>query len=170
MPEIGYFLNEFIRNSLLWLTWETDLTVDWSFSMLNSCPLHWSLRSAITRSLASKFAEAVSQDKFLAARSACAASKSLLIVSIWFWYDTIWLLRSVCDLVRSGKKYCLVIKFVEEWVGNTDKRPDVWSRPLCIYTQIFSPKKTCFSPIKNTFQNFFDFCLPLFYATFQYRP
>ena len=37
-------------------------------------------------------------------------------------------------------------------------------------TQIFSPKKTGFSPIKNTFQNFFDFCLPLFYATFQWGP
>ena len=104
LPEIGNFSHEVIKNSSLWLTWETDLTVDWSFSMLNSWPLHWSLRSAITRSLASKFAEAVSQDKFLAERSAWAASKSLLIVSIWFWYDTIWLVRSVCDLVRSEKK------------------------------------------------------------------
>ena len=25
----------------------------------------------------------------------------------------------------------------------TDERADVWSRPSCIYTQIFSPKKTC---------------------------
>ena len=31
-------------------------------------------------------------------------------------------------------------------------------------------KKTGFSPIKNTFQIFFDFCLPLFYTTFQCRP
>ena len=31
-------------------------------------------------------------------------------------------------------------------------------------------KKTSFSPIKNTFQIFFDFCLPLFYATFQCGP
>ena len=51
----------------------------------------------------------------------------------------------------------------------TDKRTDVWSRPSCIYTQIFSPKKTGFSSIRN-FQNFFDFCLPLFYATFQCGP
>ena len=35
------------------------------------------------------------------------------------------------------------------------------------YTQIFSPKKTGFSPVKNTSQRFFDICLPLFYATFQ---
>ena len=28
----------------------------------------------------------------------------------------------------------------------TDKRTDVWSRPSCIYTQIFSPKKTVFPP------------------------
>ena len=31
-------------------------------------------------------------------------------------------------------------------------------------------KKTGFSPIKNTFQKFFDFCLPLCYATFQCGP
>ena len=37
-------------------------------------------------------------------------------------------------------------------------------------TQIFSPDKNWFSPMKNTFQNFFDFCLPLFYATFQCGP
>ena len=48
----------------------------------------------------------------------------------------------------------------------TDKRTDVWSRPLCIYTQILSPKKTGFSPIENIFELFFDFCLLLFYATF----
>ena len=54
-------------------------------------------------------------------------------------------------------------------VSPTDKRKDVWSRPSCIYTQIFSPKKTGSSTIKNTFQKFFDFCLPLFCATFQCR-
>jgi hypothetical protein len=41
---------------------------------------------------------------------------------------------------------------------------------LYFYIEIFSPKKTWFSPIKNTFQNFFDICLPLFYATFQCGP
>ena len=39
-----------------------------------------------------------------------------------------------------------------------------------IYIQIFSPKNNWFSPIKNTFQNVFDFCLPLFYATLQCGP
>ena len=38
------------------------------------------------------------------------------------------------------------------------------------YIEIFSPKKTGFSPVKNTSQYFFDFCLPLFYATFQCGP
>ena len=33
-----------------------------------------------------------------------------------------------------------------------------------LITQIFSPKKTGFSLVKNTSQFFFDFCLPLFYA------
>ena len=51
--------------------------------------------------------------------------------------------------------------------GPTDKRPDVWSRPSCSHTQIFSPKKTAFSLINNTFQKIFDSYLPLFYATFQ---
>ena len=32
--------------------------------------------------------------------------------------------------------------------------------------QIFSPKKTGFSLVKNTSQFFFDYCLPLFYANF----
>ena len=52
----------------------------------------------------------------------------------------------------------------------TDKRTDVWSRPSCIYAQILALKKTGFSPVKNTSQNYFDFCLPLFYATFQCGP
>ena len=38
------------------------------------------------------------------------------------------------------------------------------------HTQIFSPKKNWFSHMKNTFQIFFDFCLHLFYATFQCGP
>ena len=42
-------------------------------------------------------------------------------------------------------------------VSPTDKRKDVWSRPSCIYAQIFSPKKTGFPPIKNTFQNLLTF-------------
>ena len=29
--------------------------------------------------------------------------------------------------------------------STTDKRTDVWSRPSCIYTQMFSPKKMFFS-------------------------
>ena len=33
----------------------------------------------------------------------------------------------------------------------TDKRTDVWSQPICIYTQNFSPKKLVFLPIKDTF-------------------
>ena len=32
----------------------------------------------------------------------------------------------------------------------TDKRTDVWSRPSCIYTQIFSPKKTVFSTFSGS--------------------
>ena len=38
---------------------------------------------------------------------------------------------------------------------STDNRTDVWSRPSCIYTQIFSPKKNWFFPHKKYFPNFF---------------
>ena len=44
----------------------------------------------------------------------------------------------------------------------TEKKTDFWSQPSVIYTQIFSPK--------NTFQTFFDFCSPLFYALFSADP
>ena len=37
----------------------------------------------------------------------------------------------------------------------TDKRTDVWSRPSCIYTQMFSPKKNWFFPHKKYFSIFF---------------
>ena len=55
-------------------------------------------------------------------------------------------------------------------IWHTDKRTDVWSQPSFIYTQIFNPKKTGFSPHKYISHNFFDFCLPLSYATFQCGP
>ena len=42
---------------------------------------------------------------------------------------------------------------------------------LHVFTLKFLALKTTgFSPIKNTFQNFFDLGLPLFYATFQCGP
>ena len=44
-----------------------------------------------------------------------------------------------------------VLKLVAE---STDKRTDVWSRPSCIYTQIFSPKKNWFFPHKIYFPKF----------------
>ena len=50
----------------------------------------------------------------------------------------------------------------EKWNGG-----DGHSRSqLSTYIEIFSPKKTGFSPVKNTSQIFFDFFLPLFYGTF----
>ena len=81
----------------------------------------------------------------------------------------------------SCSQYFLVSKppqFVRTWLEEphqyiyfiggariTDKRTDVWSRPLCTYSGIFSPKKTGFSEKKNSSQIFFF--LPFFYATFQ---
>ena len=52
----------------------------------------------------------------------------------------------------------------------TDNRTDVWSRPSCIYTQIFSPKKTgLFTFSGSNFYFLFNFvknvsCMQLFSA------
>jgi hypothetical protein len=48
-----------------------------------------------------------------------------------------------------------LLSFSNTGVLITDKRPDVWSRPSCIYTQIFSPKKNWFFPHKKYFPNCF---------------
>ena len=50
-----------------------------------------------------------------------------------------------------------------------DKRTNVWSRPSCIYTQIFRPKKTGFSIIINTFQKTFDFFFTFILCNFSVR-
>ena len=42
--------------------------------------------------------------------------------------------------------------------------------PHVFTLKVLALKKTGFYPIKNTFQTFFDFCLLLFYATFQCGP
>ena len=41
---------------------------------------------------------------------------------------------------------------------------------LHVFTLKFLALKKLVFPPKNTFQKVFDFCLPLFYATFQFRP
>ena len=51
-------------------------------------------------------------------------------------------------------------------IRTTDKRTDVWSQPSCIYTQIFSAKKTGFSHIKNTI--FFTFVYLYFMQLFSF--
>ena len=43
-------------------------------------------------------------------------------------------------------------------------------RVLVLTLKFLALKKTGFAPVKNTSQIFFDFCLPLFYATFQCGP
>ena len=44
--------------------------------------------------------------------------------------------------------------------STTDKRTDVWSRPSCIYTQIFSPKKMFFSLFRGKKKGVFTFSVP----------
>jgi hypothetical protein len=59
-----------------------------------------------------------------------------------------------------------------KWSDATTQIREQMSGPdLHVFTLKFlALKKTGSSPIKNTFQIFFDFCLPLFYATFQCGP
>ena len=50
---------------------------------------------------------------------------------------------------------------------NPQIREQMSGPDLHVFTNTFlALKKLVFPPIKNTFQIFFDFCLPLFYATF----
>ena len=56
--------------------------------------------------------------------------------------------------------------FVLAWL-KTQIRERMSGSDLYVFTLKFLALKKGFSPIKNTFQMFFDFCLPLFYATFQ---
>ena len=43
-------------------------------------------------------------------------------------------------------------------------------RVLVLTLKFLALKKICFNPVKNTSKIFFDFCLPLLYATFQCGP
>ena len=52
------------------------------------------------------------------------------------------------------------------YLNVTDKKTDVWFWPLCICAQIFCPKKTSSSPIKNTFQIFFWLLFTLILCNF----
>ena len=51
-------------------------------------------------------------------------------------------------------------------LGHSRSQQRTDQRVLVITLKFLALKKTAFSPVKNTFQNFFDFFLPLFYATF----
>jgi hypothetical protein len=60
------------------------------------------------------------------------------------------------------KDLAVVVSQIREQMSGPD---------LHVFTLKFlALRKNCFSPIKNNFQHFFDFCLPLFYATFQCGP
>ena len=50
---------------------------------------------------------------------------------------------------------------------NTQIRQQMSGPNLHVYTLKYLALKIIFSPMKDTFQNLFDFCLPIFNATFQ---
>ena len=71
---------------------------------------------------------------------------------------------------KSKLKFAEYITFACHCLG-AQMREQMSGPDLHVFTLKFlALTKTVFSPIKNTFQNFFDFCLPLFYATFQCGP
>ena len=51
--------------------------------------------------------------------------------------------------------------------GHSRSQQRTHQRVLVLTLKFLALKKTGFSPVKNTSQDFFDFLLPLFYATFQ---
>jgi hypothetical protein len=54
-------------------------------------------------------------------------------------------------------------------VGHSRSKQRTDQRVLVLTLKILALKKTGFSPVKNNSQKIFDFCLPLFNATFQCR-
>jgi hypothetical protein len=62
---------------------------------------------------------------------------------------------SLMDLQDSFSVLCLLFLFSKP--ERTDKRTDVWSWPSCIYTQIFSPKKTGASKVAHNWPRPFYF-------------
>ena len=66
------------------------------------------------------------------------------LIKHWFmddWHDnSTYVFQRICGYILPSKRFSSS--------SITDKRTDVWSRPSCIYTQIFSPKKKLFFPHK----------------------
>ena len=88
--------------------------------------------------------------------------------------------KQKCSIVHCEFKFLLkmflVNRILEGWrillaCHAPQIREQMSGSDLHVFTLKFlALNKTGFSPIKNTFQIFFDFCLPLFYATFQCGP
>ena len=83
-------------------------------------------------------------------------------IKLWsLFFCTIFLDGTGCQVIYHP---CLWEKAT---LWGTDKKTDVWSRPSCIYTQIFSSKKTIFFQFFGVKQ-FLNSCLwKRYYATFQ---
>ena len=61
--------------------------------------------------------------------------------------------------------YITSAKELSGWHSRSKQRTD--QRVLILTLKFLAPKKTGFPPVKNTSKFFFDFCSPLFYATFK---
>ena len=70
----------------------------------------------------------------------------------------------------SGRAACIMEFQVELGCSSTQIKEQMLGPDLHVFTLKFLALKKWFSPIKDTFQTFFDFCSPLFYALFSADP
>ena len=92
--------------------------------------------------------------------------KEWWIMTTYFCFSALRPLKTVfwiLELKKCLKKLGLDGENHSKSQQRTDQR-------VLVVTLKFLVLKNVFSPIENTSQNCFDFCLPLFYATFQCRP
>ena len=71
---------------------------------------------------------------------------------------------------QSLLKYEQTLTTIVTYVHNHSRSQQRTDQRVLVLTLNFLALKNCFSPVKSTSQSFFDFCLPLFYATFQCGP
>ena len=73
--------------------------------------------------------------------------------------------RECCQMIWDHP-YITSAKDLGGWHSRSKQRTD--QRVLILTLKFLALKKqTGFPPVKNTFKFFFDFCSPLFYATFK---
>ena len=94
----------------------------------------------------------------------------LHVANLHFWNDTIILNQGKSGVYSQVIRYPKITNTDMSYLATPDRRTDVWSRPSCIYTQIFRPKKTGSSPIKKYFSKHLIFVYLYFMHLFSVDP